>query len=182
MQPDLQPLHLQNEFVQLSPLRPSDFERLYQVASDPLIWEQHPNKNRYQKEVFQNFFEGAIKSMGAFIVFDAATRQVIGSSRFCNYDAANSVVEIGYTFLARDHWGNTYNKALKTLMLDHAFTFAGKVRFFIGANNIRSQKSIVRIGATKIGEETIAYYGEAEKLNYIYQIEKTNWMLPQQPL
>ena len=173
---DLQPLHLQNEFVKLSPLAETDFERLYQVASDPLIWEQHPNQNRYQKEAFQNYFEGAIKSKGAFIIFDAVTLEPIGSSRFCNYNSADNVIEIGYTFLARDHWGTTYNKALKTLMLDHAFTFADRVKFYIGANNIRSQKSIVRFGAKKIGEDEVEYYGEPKKLNFIYQIDKSEWI------
>ncbi|MBP6025570.1 GNAT family N-acetyltransferase [Ferruginibacter sp.] len=177
---DLQPQHLSNEFVTLHPLKAEDFEQLYKVASDPLIWEQHPNKNRYQKEVFQTFFEGAIKSQGAFIVFDTQTNEPIGSSRFCSHDAINKTLEIGYTFLARDHWGTTYNKALKTLMLNHAFTFVDAVNFYIGAVNIRSQKSIVRFGAKKIGEIEMEYYGETSKLNYIYQLDKTTWLKERQ--
>jgi RimJ/RimL family protein N-acetyltransferase len=173
---DLQPVHLKNEFVQLSPLTASDVERLYQVASDPLICEQHPNKNRYQRADFLNYFEGAIKSGGAFIVFDTVTKQVIGSSRFCNYNNATSSIEIGYTFLSRDHWGSVYNKALKTIMLNYIFTFVDHVNFFIGAQNIRSQKSIVRIGAQKIGEQDVEYYGEPKKLNFIYQIDKIDWI------
>ena len=176
----LQPLHLSNEFVTLHPLKPDDFERLYNVASDPLIWEQHPNKNRYQKNVFQTFFEGAIKSQGAFIVFDTRTNEPIGSSRFCAYDETKKTLEIGYTFLARTHWGTTYNKALKTLMLNHAFTFVDAVNFYIGAGNIRSQKSIVRFGAKKIGEIEMEYYGETSKLNYIYQLNKETWVKEQQ--
>lgn len=177
---DLQPLHLANDTVSLQPLKSSDFERLYKVASDPLIWEQHPNKNRYQKDVFQTFFEGAIKSQGAFIVFDTQTNEPIGSSRFCAHDTINKTIEIGYTFLARDHWGTTYNKALKTLMLNHAFTFVDAVNFYIGAVNIRSQKSIVRFGAKKIDEVEMEYYGETSKLNYVYQLDKETWIKQQQ--
>ena len=51
---DIQPKHLQNELIKLVPLHENDFEELYEVASDPLVWEQHPNKLRYQREVFQN--------------------------------------------------------------------------------------------------------------------------------
>ncbi len=59
MKVNLQPT-LENEFVKIQPLQESDFERLYAVACDPLIWEQHPNKDRYKREVFENFFKGAI--------------------------------------------------------------------------------------------------------------------------
>ena len=176
----LQPVDLKDEFVTLSPLKQSGFERLYQVASDPLIWEQHPNKNRYQREAFEIYFTGAIKSGGAFIVFDTQTGEPIGSSRFCAHDAEKKTIEIGYTFLARSHWGTTYNKALKTLMLNHAFKFVDSVNFYIGANNIRSQKSIVKFGAKKTGEIEMEYYGEPKKLNYIYQVEKEIWVKNQQ--
>lgn len=175
----LQPTHLQNEFVQLVPLESADFDRLFKVAADPLIWEQHPNKNRYQRKDFKNYFEGAVLSGGAFIVLDAITQEAIGSSRFCNYNQGKSTIEIGYTFLARDHWGTRYNKALKTLMLNHAFDFVNHVQFFIGENNIRSQKSIVRIGAVKVGEAEVEYYGEPMKKNFIYQIDKVNWIANQ---
>lgn len=82
---NLQP-HLSTEHVELCPLQTSDFERLYDVASDPEIWKQHPNKNRYQRKVFQTFFEGALQSGGAFIIIDKKTKQAIGSTRFYAFD------------------------------------------------------------------------------------------------
>lgn len=172
---NLQPKNLSNEFVSLKPLQPDDFERLYLVASDPLIWEQHPNKNRYQREVFNTYFEGAIESKGAFIILESKTGQAIGSSRFYDYDPIKKTVLIGYTFLARAFWGTTYNRALKTLMLNYAFTFADSVIFHIGGNNIRSQKAIERLGAMKIAEEAIAYHGESTNLNFVYEIRKETW-------
>jgi RimJ/RimL family protein N-acetyltransferase len=166
---------LENETVKIQPLDSSDFERLYAIASDPLIWEQHPNKNRYQKDQFELFFKGAVESGGAFLVFDKQSRALIGSSRYCEFDSQANSVSIGYTFLARDHWGSVYNPALKKLMLDHAFRFVNSVIFHIGASNIRSQKAIERLGARKTGEAEIAYFGEPGKLNFIYQIDKTDW-------
>jgi len=167
----LQPT-LQNEFVILAPLKESDFEALYKVASDPLVWEQHPNKNRYQRDVFQTYFDGAIKSKGAFLVKDANTNEVIGCTRFYDYNEKDKSILIGYTFLGRSHWGGKYNPSMKQLMLEHAFTFVDKVLFHIGANNIRSQTAIQRIGAKKIGEESIAYHGETSNLNFVYCVEK----------
>ncbi|MBC7861832.1 MAG: N-acetyltransferase, partial [Bacteroidia bacterium] len=62
---DLRPT-LQTELIKIQPLSVEDFEKLYKVASDPLIWEQHPNKDRYKRDVFETFFKGAIESKGAF--------------------------------------------------------------------------------------------------------------------
>ncbi|MBA3705214.1 MAG: GNAT family N-acetyltransferase [Bacteroidetes bacterium] len=169
---ELQPT-LKNDFVKIQPLKKADFETLYKVASDPLIWEQHPNKDRYQREVFEIFFKGAIESGGAFLVFDNKG-EAIGSSRFYDFNKNESSVLIGYTFLAKTHWGTTYNKALKTLMLNHAFKFVDKVFFHIGSNNLRSQRSIEKLGAKKTGEIEVAYYGEPQKLNFVYQIEKVD--------
>jgi RimJ/RimL family protein N-acetyltransferase len=167
--------HLENEHVKLQPLKTGDFETLYKVASDPMIWEQHPNKDRYKKEVFENFFKGAIESKGAFLVFNASTDEVIGSSRYYDLNAEQNSIIIGYTFLARHCWGHTYNKSLKTLMLEHAFRFVDKVHFHIGAVNIRSQKAIEKLGAVKLKEEEVAYYGEQKNLNFIYQVNKESW-------
>lgn len=169
---NIQPTHLKNEIVQLVPLLEPDFDRLYQVASNPLVWEQHPNPNRYKKEAFRNYFDGAILSKGAFIIIDSQTNQVIGSSRFYDIDLDNKSIKIGYTFIGIDFWGKNINKSMKKLMLDYAFEKFEKVIFDIGATNFRSQKAIEKIGASKIGEQVVTYFGEVPKLNFIYQISK----------
>jgi RimJ/RimL family protein N-acetyltransferase len=171
---DLQPT-LENELIEIVPLKEEDFEALYQVASDPLVWEQHPNKNRYQRDVFQTFFKGAMESKGAFIVYEKESRKIVGSSRYYELDEENSSVAIGYTFIGRDFWGKGHNAAMKKLMLDHAFQFVEKVILHIGATNFRSQKAIEKLGAKKINEIEVAYYGEAVKWNFVYQIEKDKW-------
>jgi RimJ/RimL family protein N-acetyltransferase len=170
---ELQPNHLQNEWITLIPLQENDFEALYQVANDELLWEQHPNKLRYQRAVFQNFFQGAIESKGAFFIRDTQTNEPVGSSRFYDYDEKDNSILIGYTFIARKYWGKGFNKALKKLMIDYAFQYVDTIYFHIGAHNIRSQKAIEKIGAIKVDEIEVTYYGEDSKLNYIYRINKT---------
>lgn len=169
---NIQPTHLQNQFVKLVPLQENDFEELYSVANDELLWEQHPNKLRYQKPVFQNFFEGAIQSQGAFFIRETSTNEPIGSSRFYDYNPETNSILIGYTFIGRKFWGKGYNKAIKKLMMDYAFQYVDTIYFHIGANNIRSQKALEKIGGEKIDEFEVEYFGEESKLNYIYQIKK----------
>jgi RimJ/RimL family protein N-acetyltransferase len=171
---DLQPI-LENDLIKVVPLKEADFEALFAVASDPLIWVQHPNKDRYKRAVFENFFKGAIESRGAFIVYENETNKVVGSSRYYDLDESDSSVAVGYTFVAREFWGKGHNKVLKTLMFNHAFQFVDKVILHIGATNFRSQKSIEKLGAVKIAETEVAYYGEPLKWNYVYQVDKVKW-------
>jgi len=147
---DLQPI-LNGELLRLRPLRPEDFHSLYAVASDPFIWEQHPSSDRYQEEVFKRFFRDAVESGGALIAIDSKDDQVIGSSRFHGYDEDKSEIEIGWTFLARSHWGGVYNREVKQLMLRHAFQFVNSVVFLIGPQNLRSQRAMEKIGGVRVG-------------------------------
>lgn len=174
MQFELQP-SIENRWVRLEPLLADDFASLYAVASDPLIWEQHPNKNRYQRDVFATYFQGAIESRGALRVFDAASGALIGSSRYYDWDEAQGSVAIGYTFLARSHWGGQCNRALKTLMLEHAFRFVERVIFHVGAGNLRSRKAMDKLGGVPIGEVAMSYYGEQSHQNVVYKIDSVDW-------
>lgn len=143
---ELQP-HMLGALVSLRPLRSEDFDQLFAVASDPLIWEQHPASDRYQEPVFRKFFDEAMQSGGAFIIQDLETGAVIGSSRYANLSTERSEVEIGWTFLARAYWGGKYNTELKALMLRHAFRFVDSVVFIVGAQNHRSQRAVLKLGA-----------------------------------
>lgn len=143
---ELQP-SLSGTLIYLRPLRVDDFDALFEAASDPLIWAQHPEPDRHKREVFQRFFDGAIESRGAFAVIDRRSGRIIGSSRYCDLKPAEREVEIGWTFLQTAYWGGAYNGELKTLMLDHAFRFVDRVVFVVGEHNHRSQKALAKIGA-----------------------------------
>ncbi len=157
---DWQPSGLQNDIVRLKPLALPDFDDLCKTASDPLIWEQHPEKDRYQLPVFQKFFDAAIASGTAFLIVDAGTGETIGSTRFYGFDSKNRSVAIGYTFLARRCWGGLYNRAAKTLLLNYAFQFVEKVYFHVGEHNTRSLVAVSRLGAREDGTIDFDHYGD----------------------
>ena len=170
---DLQPI-LQNDLVLLRPLQPSDFDALYAIASDPLIWTQHPNNDRHQQDVFRTFFSDAIASGGALVVIDKVTDRIIGSSRFKRVLRDRTAVEIGWTFLSRDYWGGVYNRAVKHLMLDHAFRTMERVIFHIGNTNIRSQRAVEKIGGVRITESEYPLLIKGGD-NCTYLIRRTDW-------
>ncbi|WP_299251558.1 GNAT family N-acetyltransferase [uncultured Cytophaga sp.] len=169
-----QPNILEDNLIRLTPLTEYDFDVLHKVASDPLIWEQHPTKDRYKKEVFQLFFDEAVESHMAFLIIDKESSEIIGSTRYYDYKAETCTIAIGYTFLAKQYWGRQYNKSVKKMLLDYAFQFVDKVFFHVGSTNTRSQIAVSKIGALKVNEIDFDYYGK-KVLHFEYLIEKTDW-------
>jgi RimJ/RimL family protein N-acetyltransferase len=167
---DLQPI-LKGDLLELRPLRAEDFEELYAVASDPLIWEQHPKSDRYKEEVFREFFRGALESGGAFVAVDLKTGRVVGSTRFHGYGEGRGEVEIGWTFLARSHWGGRFNGEMKRLMLRHAFGFVESVLFIVGPQNLRSQRAVEKIGGVRDGSRA----DDDGRENFLYRINASTF-------
>ena len=141
---------VRGNWVQLQPLRDSDFEALFAAAADPLIWDQHPAE-RWREPVFREFFAHAMDSGGALLALDAASGEVIGCSRYHRFRPEMGEIEIGYTFLKRSHWGGRYNGEMKALMLRHAFQYVDAVCFLVAPQNLRSQRAVEKLGAARVG-------------------------------
>ncbi len=163
---------LQNDLVTVRPLQADDFAALFEVASDPLLWEQHPARGRYQEPVFRAFFDDARKSGGALLLQDRRTAATIGTSRYAALDMQRSEVEIGWTFLARACWGGRFNAEMKSLMLQHAFRHVESVIFDVGAANLRSQKAVLKLGATRDSAATSAYGAQGVR----YRLTRTAYL------
>lgn len=157
---DCQP-NLSSDLLELRALGQGDFAGLYEVAVDPLLWEQTPYKDRYEKPVYKAWFDKAVENK-ALIVIEKETGLIIGSSRFYGVDVDKAEVIIGYTFLARNKWGGVINNDLKQLMLNHAFKTFEVVWLEIAQNNARSRKAALKIGAE------LSHEGEKKGLNYCF--------------
>lgn len=162
---------LKGELLELRPLRADDAEALFAIASDKLIWEQHPARDRYKPEVFGASFRESLASGGALTALDCRDGRIIGSSRFYGYDELANEVEIGWTFLGRSYWGGKYNGEMKRLMLGHAFQFVKRVVFLIGPQNVRSQRAIEKLGGGRAGSRADA----AGRESFIYEIRALTW-------
>src|SRR6266481_9372539 len=145
---DFQPT-LTGPTVIVRPVVADDWTELFAAGADPEIWKVHPRSNRYTEPAFRQYFDSAVASNMAFVFVDRSTNRLIGSSRYYGYDGERSEVEIGWTFIARSHWGGKTNREVKRLMLDHAFTFVDTVIFWVGEKNWRSQGAMAKIGGVK---------------------------------
>src|SRR5439155_17187376 len=147
-QPDFQPT-LAGPSISVRPISRDDWTDLFAAGSDPEIWKVHPVPDRYTEAGFRKFFDGAVDSKMGFVFVDRATGRLIGSSRYYGHVPELGEIEIGWTFLARSHWGGATNREVKRLMLDHAFTFVDTVIFWVGEQNWRSQGAMTKIGGVK---------------------------------
>jgi RimJ/RimL family protein N-acetyltransferase len=168
---DRQP-HLTGELIELRPATPEDFDALFAVASDPLIWEVHPAHDRWQEPVFRRFFDDGLASGGMLVAIDRVTGAIIGSSRYDFARAEPGEVEIGWTFLARSYWGGRYNAEMKALMLDHAFASVERVIFLVGDTNIRSRKAVEKIGGYLTPREHRAEMAGKPVVHVVYAIDR----------
>lgn len=161
---------LENNIVIVKPMTNSDFEALLKVANDPILWEHHPISSGYTKTGFEKFFNEAI-GIGSLLIIDKVKNAVIGSTRLYGYNEKENSIVIGHTFISREYWGSGYNKSIKKLMLDYAFTHVNKVVFYVVENNIRSKKVFEKIRAIAKGTVTRNYEGK-EHLCVLFEIDK----------
>lgn len=172
---DRQPI-LPGERVLLRPLRREDWDGLWAIAADRQLWAGHPAHDRWQEPVFRAFFAEALAGGGALAIIDRQSGAIIGSSRFEGHDpAGEGEVEIGWSFLARDHWGRGYNAEFKRLMLVHAFESVGRVVFRVGAGNVISRKAMARIGGELTGETFLAQRAGRQMEHVVYQITRDSF-------
>ncbi|ALZ76208.1 GNAT family N-acetyltransferase [Rheinheimera sp. F8] len=160
--------------LRLIPLQPEHWPALMQAASDPLIWTLHPEPERYKPELFRPVFDSGLASGGAYLICDKQSSEVLGTSRYYDFDAGKREVAIGYTFLVRSRWGGSTNSELKHLMLSHAFSFVSTVWFHVGEHNLRSRRAVEKLGACYTHTETTSPTGVA-RATVFYRLDKTCW-------
>ena len=170
----LQPLLL-HPLIKLRPLHVDDWEALYAVASDPLIWALHPAYDRWQEKVFRRFFADAMASGGDLVAIDPTTNELIGSSRFDPSRAQPGEIEIGWTFLARSYWGGPTNAAIKSLMVGHALAHFDRVIFIVGEANVRSRRAMEKIGGQLTNREHHAEMAGSMVRHVIYTIDRAGF-------
>jgi N-acetyltransferase len=151
------PVPLLGDVVQLRPLERTDRDELISAAGDGELWKlfytRVPSPERME-DAIETFLR--LRDQGTMMPFTvrlASTGRVVGMTTFCNIDAANRRLEIGYTWFARSSQGTGVNAASKLLMLGHAFEELGciAVEFRTHWMNQRSRRAIERLGAKQDG-------------------------------
>ena len=168
---------LEGERLILRPLTEADWDALYSVASDPELWALHPMHDRWQEPVFRAVFDDALAKGGALVAVLRDTGRIVGSSRFQGYvPDSGGEVEIGWTFMARELWGGSYNAEMKRLMLGHAFTQVARVLFRVGENNLRSRGAMEKIGGRLLPDAQLVDTPLGEVVHVVYEIGREDFV------
>jgi len=148
---------LENNVVLLRPLVREDSQALLAAGSYPEIWSYMSTTIEDKSDV-HNFVENALSNKSLmkeypFVIVDKLSGQIIGSTRFMDIDSKHQRLEIGTTWLTPSFWRTAVNTNCKYLLLTYCFEVLGlqRVQIKTDHDNIRSQKAIERIGATKEG-------------------------------
>lgn len=166
---NLQPT-LENDLVKIRPLLKSDYDRLYKAASDPEIWILHTTTDRWLPDGFKKFFNESLESKGCLVIIDQSNQKIIGSSRYHPVADVDHAIEIGWSFLAKAYWGGQYNRAFKSLMVNHALGSVDDVLFLIAKDNIRSQRATEKLGGERLIQAEHPLYFRKAETHFTYRI------------
>ena len=150
-------IRLENDVVQLRLIAHGDVDRILEAAKDPNIWVHMPYTLLTEEEVVQ-YVEKAVEEHETdqaykFVILNKKTGKIIGSTTLFDISLQHKRLEIGHTWITPAYWRTNINTNCKYLLLTYCFEQLGLQRVQIKTDheNIRSQKAIERLGATKEG-------------------------------
>lgn len=146
------PITLEGQIVQLITLNKDHFSELEVLASDKRIWQYYvydgTDSTRFRAVLKSAMDEMLNGTQLPFVIYNKASKRIIGSTRFIDIQSLHRKLEIGSTWLHPDYWGTEVNLECKLLMLTYCFEKANamRVQFKTDENNIRSRRAIEKVG------------------------------------
>ena len=174
---------LENNRVQLVPLKEHHIDNLWPIAKLVDIYEYGPN-DISTKEKLSQYISSALKSKLEnqaipFAILDKKTSKIIGCTRFGQIDLNNKVLHIGWTWISPEAQGTGLNQQMKFLMLTYAFEILqmDKVEFRIDERNVKSRKAVEKLGATLEGilRKNVFVKNNFKRNTCCYGILEENW-------
>jgi RimJ/RimL family protein N-acetyltransferase len=151
-------LTLAGLYVKLEPLAPGHAEGLFIVARDEEIWRYLPCAPIATMEEMRHWVQQALEDQATrrripFAIINRADGEVAGSTSYLDIRPHDRGLEIGWTWLGKEHQRGAVNTECKYLLLRHAFEDLGAVRVQLktDSRNERSQRAIERIGGEREG-------------------------------
>jgi len=174
---------LENGYAKLTLLDLSNYEKLIAIAQQENLVQYSPS-NIATAEALKDYVQTAVdgyyhKTTIPFIVFDKTKSEYAGCTRFMNIDRKNKVLEIGATWIGKEFQGSALNMNIKYLMLSYAFEslYFEKIEFRIDERNIRSRKSVEKVGGTLEGilRQNVYLLDGFKRNTCCYGILKEEW-------
>lgn len=175
---------LENEMVELRPLRADDFDHLLPISvNEPEIWiyslVKASGEENLKKYIQMALDARAEKKEYPFIVFDKRTQKYVGSSRFYDIQISQATMQLGYTWYSKEAQGTGLNANCKLLMLSFAFDELKmeRIEFRADHNNARSIAAMKGIGCKEEGvlRKNVIKMDGGRRDSIILSILKEEW-------
>jgi len=176
-------ISLENNDILLRPMQKGDEEEYFKITSDKSLWiyftSDLSSKNECKEWVETALKLKKKKKRLPFTIIDKSVNRVIGSSSFGNISYRDGLVEIGWTWLAKECQGMGLNQQVKFLMLKYGFETLDmeRIEFKTDVLNIAARKALKKIGCVEEGvlrSHTLMINGRRRDTIY-YSILKSEW-------
>jgi RimJ/RimL family protein N-acetyltransferase len=151
----VEPAVLKGEGVRLEPLRQEHAQGLYNRGQTTTDWNYMPRSSFIDMADVRQWIAEAVETPNQlpFVIVETGKDKAVGSTRYLNIRPEHRSLEIGWTWLGQEWQRTGINTEAKLLLLSHAFDRLGclRVEFKTDARNLRSQRALERIGATREG-------------------------------
>lgn len=176
-------ISLENEIVKLTLLDLSNYHHLMSIATQNDLLYYSPSDisspealKKYVQDAVDGFYN---QTSIPYLIYDKTQKEYAGSTRFGHINWKHKVLHIGWTWIGEKFQGTPLNKNMKFLMLQYAFETLEfeKVEFRIDERNIRSRKSVEKIGGKLEGilrKDTLMLDG-FRRSTCCYGILKEEW-------
>ncbi len=146
---------LKGKGIRLEPLGEEHAQGLYNRGRSAPDWAFMPRACFVDLADTRQWISEALNApdQQPFAIVEMHKDRVVGSTRYLNIRAEHRSLEIGWTWLGQEWQRTGVNTEAKLLLLTHAIERLGCVRveFKADSRNLRSQRALERIGATREG-------------------------------
>jgi uncharacterized protein len=152
-----EPVVLRGKHVVLEPLDACHAAELFHALDDEEVHRYIPAPRPTSAAEMARAIAARLAEHAAGLrvpwVLRAASGEIAGTTSYCPADETNRTVHIGSTQLGRAWWRTGVNTEAKLLLMTRAFEELGAVRveWQVDNLNVRSQRAVERLGATREG-------------------------------
>lgn len=151
----IEPRILENEIARLEPLTEAHREELRPLAAETELWAL--TSIRGDGEYYDAWFDLMLAGQGrgdqiSHLVRRQSDGAALGHSAYLVITPPHRRLEVGWTWYCAGARGSKINPACKRLLLGNAFDAgAERVELKTHHKNLRSQKAMLKMGATREG-------------------------------
>ncbi|GHH50214.1 GNAT family N-acetyltransferase [Lentzea cavernae] len=152
---------------------------MFDVTRDPDIWTWLLSPQPADVDDMREWVAAATMSREAFAQIEVSTGRVVGTTSFYEVAPEHRRLVIGYTIVGGEWHGTAINPEAKLLLLTEAFEARGALRvgWYTDAANVRSQRAIEKLGASRDGvlRANITRPDGTQRDTVVYSMVPSEW-------